>query len=45
MPERPPMKIVILDRDGTINEGRDDYVKTADEWRTYYAKQYFAQEA
>lgn len=33
MPERPPMKIVILDRDGTINEGRDDYVKTADEWR------------
>jgi D-glycero-D-manno-heptose 1,7-bisphosphate phosphatase len=26
------MKIVILDRDGTINEGRDDYVKTADEW-------------
>lgn len=27
------MKIVILDRDGTINEGRDDYVKTAEEWQ------------
>lgn len=26
------MKLVILDRDGTINEDRDDYVKTADEW-------------
>jgi D-glycero-D-manno-heptose 1,7-bisphosphate phosphatase len=27
------MKLVILDRDGTINEDRDDYVKSADEWR------------
>lgn len=30
--ERTPMKLVILDRDGTINEDRDDYVKSADEW-------------
>ena len=27
-----PMKLIILDRDGTINEDRDDFVKTADEW-------------
>ena len=27
-----PIKLVILDRDGTINEDRDDYVKSADEW-------------
>ena len=26
------MKLVILDRDGTINEDRDDYVKSVDEW-------------
>ena len=26
------MKIVILDRDGVINEDRDTYVKSADEW-------------
>jgi D-glycero-D-manno-heptose 1,7-bisphosphate phosphatase len=26
------MKLVILDRDGTVNEDRDDYVKSADEW-------------
>ena len=26
------MKLVILDRDGTINQDRDDYVKSADEW-------------
>ncbi|MBX3607255.1 MAG: D-glycero-beta-D-manno-heptose 1,7-bisphosphate 7-phosphatase [Piscinibacter sp.] len=26
------MKLVILDRDGTINEDRDDYVKGPDEW-------------
>ncbi len=25
-------KLVILDRDGTINEDRDDFVKSADEW-------------
>jgi D-glycero-D-manno-heptose 1,7-bisphosphate phosphatase len=25
-------KLVILDRDGTINEDRDDYVKSPDEW-------------
>ena len=27
-----PVKLVILDRDGTVNEDRDDYVKSADEW-------------
>jgi D-glycero-D-manno-heptose 1,7-bisphosphate phosphatase len=27
-----PVKIVILDRDGTINEDRDDFVKTPEEW-------------
>jgi D-glycero-D-manno-heptose 1,7-bisphosphate phosphatase len=26
------MKLVILDRDGTLNEDRDDYVKSAEEW-------------
>lgn len=26
------MKLVILDRDGTINEDRDDFIKSADEW-------------
>jgi D-glycero-D-manno-heptose 1,7-bisphosphate phosphatase len=26
------MKLIILDRDGTINEDRDDYVKSVDEW-------------
>lgn len=26
------MKLIILDRDGTINVDRDDYVKSADEW-------------
>ncbi|MDQ6627273.1 MAG: D-glycero-beta-D-manno-heptose 1,7-bisphosphate 7-phosphatase [Pseudomonadota bacterium] len=26
------MKLVILDRDGTINQDRDDFVKSADEW-------------
>ena len=30
----PPssLKLVILDRDGTINEDRDDFVKSPDEW-------------
>ena len=27
-----PVKLIILDRDGTINEDRDDYVKSPDEW-------------
>ncbi len=27
-----PMKLVILDRDGTINEDRDDYVKSPEAW-------------
>lgn len=27
-----PMKLIILDRDGTINEDRDDFVKSPDEW-------------
>ncbi len=26
------MKLIILDRDGTINEERDDFVKSPDEW-------------
>jgi D-glycero-D-manno-heptose 1,7-bisphosphate phosphatase len=26
------MKLIILDRDGTINVDRDDFVKSADEW-------------
>ncbi len=26
------LKLVIMDRDGTINEDRDDFVKSADEW-------------
>jgi D-glycero-D-manno-heptose 1,7-bisphosphate phosphatase len=26
------MKLIILDRDGTINHDTDDYVKSADEW-------------
>ena len=26
------IKLVILDRDGTINQDRDDYVKSPDEW-------------
>jgi len=26
------MKLIILDRDGTINEDRDDFVKSPDEW-------------
>jgi D-glycero-D-manno-heptose 1,7-bisphosphate phosphatase len=25
-------KLIIMDRDGTINQDRDDYVKSADEW-------------
>jgi len=27
------MKLIILDRDGTLNIDRDDFVKTADEWQ------------
>jgi D-glycero-D-manno-heptose 1,7-bisphosphate phosphatase len=27
-----PLKLIILDRDGTINEDREDYVKGPDEW-------------
>jgi D-glycero-D-manno-heptose 1,7-bisphosphate phosphatase len=27
-----PVKLIILDRDGTINEDRDDYVKSPEEW-------------
>ena len=27
------MKLVILDRDGTINADSDDYVKTPEEWQ------------
>ena len=27
-----PLKLIVLDRDGTINEDRVDYVKSPDEW-------------
>jgi D-glycero-D-manno-heptose 1,7-bisphosphate phosphatase len=27
-----PMKLIVLDRDGTINQDRDDYVKSPEEW-------------
>ncbi|MGM0632967.1 MAG: D-glycero-beta-D-manno-heptose 1,7-bisphosphate 7-phosphatase, partial [Pseudomonadota bacterium] len=27
-----PHRLVILDRDGVINEDRDDYVKSREEW-------------
>ena len=27
-----PVKLIVLDRDGTINEDRDDFVKSPDEW-------------
>jgi D-glycero-D-manno-heptose 1,7-bisphosphate phosphatase len=30
--EPAAMNLIILDRDGTINEDRDDYVKSAEEW-------------
>jgi D-glycero-D-manno-heptose 1,7-bisphosphate phosphatase len=33
MPERAPAKLVIVDRDGTLNEPRDDHVKTPEEWQ------------
>jgi D-glycero-D-manno-heptose 1,7-bisphosphate phosphatase len=26
------MKLLILDRDGTLNRNRDDYVASPDEW-------------
>jgi len=32
MLEQPAIKLVILDRDGVINEDSDDYIKTVDEW-------------
>ncbi len=30
-----PVKLVILDRDGVINEDSDDYVKSLEEWHPY----------
>ena len=27
------MKLIILDRDGVINQDSDDYVKSVDEWQ------------
>ena len=33
MSERNPLKIVVVDRDGTLNELRDDHVKTPEEWQ------------
>ncbi|MGY4827519.1 D-glycero-beta-D-manno-heptose 1,7-bisphosphate 7-phosphatase [Sphaerotilaceae bacterium SBD11-9] len=32
MREGASVNLIILDRDGTINEDRDDFVKSADEW-------------
>jgi D-glycero-D-manno-heptose 1,7-bisphosphate phosphatase len=32
MRETAGVNLIILDRDGTINEDRDDFVKSADEW-------------
>ena len=32
MGERSAIRLVVLDRDGTINEDRDDYVKSPEEW-------------
>lgn len=32
MSEAPRSQLVILDRDGVINEDSDDYIKSADEW-------------
>jgi D-glycero-D-manno-heptose 1,7-bisphosphate phosphatase len=32
MPSERHIKLVILDRDGTINEDRDDFVKAPEEW-------------
>ena len=30
-----PLKLVILDRDGTINEDSAEFIKSAEEWRPY----------
>ncbi len=32
LPETASMKLLILDRDGVINQDSDDYIKTLDEW-------------
>ncbi len=32
-PERKKPRLVILDRDGVINEERGDFIRTADQWR------------
>lgn len=31
--QEPGLKLVILDRDGVINEDRDDFVKNTIEWQ------------
>jgi D-glycero-D-manno-heptose 1,7-bisphosphate phosphatase len=33
MIEERPYKLVVLDRDGVINEDSDDYIRSLDEWR------------
>lgn len=33
MPTPSTVKLVILDRDGVINQDSDDYIKSADEWQ------------
>jgi D-glycero-D-manno-heptose 1,7-bisphosphate phosphatase len=32
MSDTSPSRLVVLDRDGVINEDSDDYIKTLDEW-------------
>ena len=33
MASKPVSKLVILDRDGVINEDSDHYIKSPDEWK------------
>jgi len=33
MPQRAATKVIVLDRDGVINEDSDEYVKCAEEWQ------------
>lgn len=33
MVDQSPVKLVILDRDGVINEDSEDYIKSAEEWQ------------
>lgn len=35
MPNLAPQRLIILDRDGVINEDSDAYIKSMEEWRPY----------